>query len=176
LVKRNVLYVVVACTCSTLGAERASGPDRVGFPAEYAEQFEVLRTVSMKEKLQVGTVYGNEAAASITRARALAYPNGSVIVMEWRAALEDSAGQPLLGPSGDLRKGDVVRLDVMRRERGFGEAYGKDRAGDWEFASYGPGGAALTPPADPAACARCHKGAGAAKDFVFRGRFEAPKQ
>lgn len=60
--------------------------------------------------------------------------------MEWRTALKDAAGQPILDGHGRLQKGGVVRLDVMRRERGYGESYGSDRTGEWEYASYRPDG------------------------------------
>jgi hypothetical protein len=168
------LSSVAVCACAVLEGVSSAQPspraDRVGFPKGYEQQFEKLRTMSANERLQVGTVYANKAAASPTSLDALPYPNGSIIVMEWRAARKDAAGKPLLDPNGGFQQGDVVRFDVMRREAGWGAAYGADRAGEWEFASYGPAGAALDPPADPAACARCHKQA-AARDFVFRGRF-----
>ena len=48
---------------------------------------------------------------------------GAVLVMEWRK---------------DNKDGDIVRLDVMRKERGYGAAYGADKNGDWEYASYSP--------------------------------------
>jgi hypothetical protein len=68
-------------------------------------------------------------------------------------------------------KGEVVRLDVMRREAGYGAAYGDKRAGEWEFASYKPDGSPIEPKIDAAACAACHAKPGVARDFVFRGRF-----
>jgi hypothetical protein len=41
------------------------------------------------------------------------------------------------------------------------------RSGQWEFAGYHADGTYSTPPAKTAACAQCHRKAGAAKDFVF---------
>src|SRR5262245_9866759 len=103
--------------------------DRVGFPNNYREEFEVLRAVNRSEKGQVVTVYGNREAASITSAGQLPYPFGSIIVMETAAALKDKDGKPLLDDSGIFRRDNVVGLHVMRRQKDFGEAYGKNRTG-----------------------------------------------
>jgi hypothetical protein len=148
----------------------APAEDRVGFPQNYAKAFEVLRTVERLEKQQVVTVFGNERAASVRRADDLPYPYGSVIVMETAGALKDERGKPRLDNEGHLRKGDVVGLHVMRREKGFGEAYGKNRTGDWEYVEYRPDGTHLTPPNKSFACAECHVKAGRDRDFVYRGR------
>ena len=50
-------------------------------------------------------------------------------------------------PKGKVREGDVDHVDVMRREKGFGEAYGKNRTAEWEFAGYRPDGSYTTSPA-----------------------------
>ena len=144
--------------------------DRVGFPKDYAKTFEVLRTVERPEKQQVVTVFGNERAASVRRIEDLPYPYGSVIVMETAGALKGEQGKPRLDDKGRVRKGDVVGLHVMRREKGFGEAYGKNRTGDWEYVEYRPDGTYITPPRKSFACAECHVKAGRDRDFVYRGR------
>ena len=48
----------------------------------------------------------------------------------------------------------------MRREKGFGGAYGKNRTGDWEFVEYRPYGSTITPPRKSFVCAECHVKAG----------------
>ena len=58
----------------------------------------------------------------------------------------------------------------MRREAGYGEAYGANRAGEWEFASYLVDGSTRLSSAQGASCAGCHQKAGADKDFVYRIR------
>ncbi|HEV3026036.1 MAG TPA: glycosyl hydrolase family 18 protein, partial [Planctomycetota bacterium] len=136
--------------------------DRVGFPKDYEKVFEVLRTVERPEKQQVVTVFGNDRAASVRGAGDLPYPYGSVIVMETAGAMKDDQGK--------LHKGDVVGLHVMRREKGFGEAYGKSRTGEWEYVEYRADGTYITPPRKSFACAECHVKAGAERDFVYRGR------
>jgi len=154
-------------------AEPESAPtiDRVGFPKDYSTTFQVLRTFTRNEEPKILTVYANAAAASVTDTAQLPYPHGSVFVFEYANSLKDSAGNPMLDAQGGVRKGEVEHTDVMRREKGFGEAYGKHRTGEWEYAGYRPDGSYTTPPAKSASCATCHLKAGSTKDFVFRGRF-----
>jgi Cytochrome P460 len=151
----------------------APSADRVGFPKGYHEEFTVLRRVNRKEKNQVVTVYGNEPAATIQRAADLPYPYGSVIVMETAGARTDAQGKPLVGAEGYFRTDKVVGLHVMRREKGFGEAYGKNRTGEWEYVEYRPDESYITPPQKSFACAACHLKAGQERDFVYRGRLGA---
>ncbi len=148
----------------------ASEADRVGFPQNYSKTFEVLRTVEKPEKHQVVTVFGNEQAATVRRVDDLPYPYGSVIVMETAGTLKDEQGKPRLDDAGHLRKGDIAGLHVMRREKGFGEAYGKNRTGEWEYVEYRADGSHLTPPKKSFACAECHVKAGKERDFVYRGQ------
>ncbi len=122
------------------------------------------------EKQQIVTVFGNQRTASVHKAGDLPYPYGSVIVMETAGALKDEEGKPRAGESGQIPKGDVVGLHVMRREQGFGAAYGNNRTDEWEYVEYRPDGTYLTPPARSFACAECHVKAGQDRNFVYRGR------
>jgi Cytochrome P460 len=149
--------------------------DRVGFPRDYRETFTILRRVNREEKQQVVTVYGNQEAASVERADQLPYPYGSIIVMETASALKDAGGKPRIDGEGHYRAGQVSGLHVMRREKGFGEAYGKNRTGEWEYVEYRPDESYITPPKRSFACAECHVKAGADHDFVYRGRFPEKK-
>jgi hypothetical protein len=151
--------------------ESAPTIDRVGFQKDYSTTFQVLRTFTRNEEPKIITVYANAAAASVTDTAQLPYPYGSVLVFEYASSLKDSAGNPMLDAQGGVRKGEVDHADVMRREKGFGEAYGKHRTGEWEYAGYRPDGSYTTPPAKSASCATCHVKAGSTKDFVFRGKF-----
>jgi uncharacterized protein (TIGR02246 family) len=154
-------------------AELAPAPapkvDRVGFPKDYRTTFKLLGVPARTNTSpsMVLTAYGNDLAASITNAAQLPYPDGSVMAMEFAEALKDSEGKPLLDANGQLQKGKVDHVDVMRRGEGFGEAYGSNRSGPWEFAGYRPDGTYSTPPTKTASCAQCHQKVGAAKDFVF---------
>ncbi len=151
------------------GAAPAAGPtvDRVGFPKNYRDDFAMLAPPRLNQQGLVQTAYGNERAAEAEAGAAQRYPNGSVFVMEFAAAVRDEGGQPRLDPAGNPRRGDIHHIDTMRREAGFGEAYGKNRAGEWEFARFKPDGSLGIPPAKSAFCAECHMKAGAARDFVF---------
>jgi hypothetical protein len=165
--------LLVAGIAVIAGHVQAADPaDRVGFPAGYTS-YAVLRTANITQRTLLGTIYGNAPAASIGDVATLPYPNGSVIVMEWATPLKAADGTPIAGADGLWKKGDVVRIDVMRREAGYGAAYGERRAGEWEFASYRADGKAVEPAIDAAACAACHRQPGTARDFVFRGRFPA---
>ena len=157
-----------------LRAQEAFGPatDRVGLP-KYAGDYQVLRTFGAQQDTRVLTVYANGKAASMTDLAKLPYPYGSIIVVEYRHVVKDGAGAPERDAQGQLRGGEIFRIDVMRREKGFGEAYRSERTGEWEFASYRPDGTYLTAPERSSTCATCHLKAGTARDFVFRGRFPA---
>ncbi len=172
--------VLAALLLTGLAAARAQdknanafGPatDRVGLP-KYADGYTVLRTFSTPQD-KVMTVYGNERAAALTDLAAVPYPYGSIIVFERRNPLKDAAGAMLRDDKGQLRGGDIFQIDVMRREKGFGESYRDVRTGEWEYASYRPDGTVLTPPDRTSTCAACHIKAGTARDFVYRGRFPA---
>ncbi len=56
----------------------------------------------------------------------------------------------------------------MRKERGFGEAYGANRNGEWEYVAYRPDGSYRTEPKNTFSCAICHLQAGALTDWTMR--------
>jgi hypothetical protein len=62
----------------------------------------------------------------------------------------------LRASDGNSQRGPVFRVDVMRREPGFGEAYGKNRTGEWEYVSYQVDRSFWTPPAQTASSAAYH--------------------
>ncbi len=145
--------------------------DRVGFPHGYLS-FQVLRSVVKPEKAQRVTVYGNQLAASVAQISKLPYPYGSVLVMETASLVKDSNGKVVLDEKANPRQGTVQGLHVMRKQPGFGEAYGKNRTGEWEYVEYRADGSFITPPQKSFACAECHLKAAETRDFVYRGRFE----
>lgn len=151
----------------------SSAGDRVGFPRDYRTALKLLSVDVKDNEPSIMTAYGNDRATSVTAASALPYPYGTVIAMEFAHGSRDGEGQLLYDSNGAPLKADVARIDVMRRERGYGEGYGESRAGEWEFASYRPDGSTLVAPANAAACAACHLKAGAEHDFVHRIRVPA---
>jgi len=145
--------------------------DRVGFPTAYAEQFTVLRTTTDVANAKRVTIYGNPQAASVTVPAARPYPNGAIIVMETTSLKKGPDGKVLADDAGNYLQDLVLGLHVMRRGAGWGEAYGPNRSGEWEFAEYHADGTHITPPRKTASCAECHIKAGPAKDYVFKARF-----
>ncbi len=173
------LFVALVIASSLLASETAKetkpNPERVPFPKDYQNFFQEIRASNKTAQTQLGTIYANAPAASVKELVKLPYPDGSVIVMEWAEPVKDAKGELLLDANGNWRKGPVVRVDVMRREKGFGVEYGDKRAGEWEFASYRPDGSLLPSAQSPSACAACHVKA-AERDYVFRGRFPVIEQ
>jgi hypothetical protein len=156
--------------CAIPQGEAAAAPDRVGFPAGYATNLRLLGVQQQEKSPEVMTTYGNDLAAAVTREEQLPFPDGAIIVMEFANAKKDSQGRYLRDAAGQFVKGDLIRVDVMRRGPDFGAMYGESRAGEWEFASYNPDGTTRIPPDKAASCAACHRKVGAGKDFVHRLR------
>lgn len=150
---------------------RADAPaDRVGFPADYTRTLRQVSDTVFLERSGLTTVFANELAASAPGFSQARYPDGSVIMMEFANPQRDGEGELLRDRDGTPLKGEIVRIDVMRRGEGFGAVYGENRAGEWEFASYKPDGSRIAAADQTAHCAGCHRNAGADKDFVFRTR------
>lgn len=157
---------------SSDGSPAATAPatDRVGFPKDYRTRFKVLGVIVKEQALRVSTVYGNEQAATVTSRDKLPYPEGSILLVEFSDALRDANNQVVRDANGALQRGTVDHVDVMKRGKGFGEAYGANRSGEWEYAGYRLDGSYTTPPEKSGQCAACHRTAGAENDFVFRMR------
>jgi len=176
--KRTLMVLGGGLALSLFASELETKPapevDRVGFPGDYPARYRILRTVVRNKEAKIVTVYENEQAASVTNAVQLPYPYGSVIVMETSDTAKDSEGKPVLDGKGELKRDKVTGLHVMRREKGFGEAYGTNRTGEWEYVEYRPDGTYITPPAKSFACAECHVKAGVGRDFVYKGRLAGP--
>lgn len=144
--------------------------DRIGFPTDYQNRLNVLYVFDRPDNKQVRTVYANDAASSVKFGQQFNYPYGSILVMETWRALQDANGNPIPDESGRFQKDPraVPTLFVMRKERGFGEAYEQNRTGEWEYVAYRLDGTHQTAPRNSANCAICHKQAGQGKDWVFR--------
>jgi hypothetical protein len=173
-------WLVTACKAMCVVAALLLGPaassepltstpanDRVGFPKDYRTRFKVLGVIVKEEGLRVSTVYGNELAAAVTSREKLPFPEGSIILVEFGYALRDENEQVVRDANGAMKMA-VERVDVMKRGKDFGEAYGAGRAGEWEFAGYRLDGSYTTPPEKSVQCAACHRKAGPENDFVFR--------
>jgi hypothetical protein len=166
------ITLVSALLAAEVGKDNASDQGRVPFPKNYQTAFQEIRASNKTGQTLLGTIYASPSAAAIKELPQLPYPNGSVVIMEWAQPVKGANGELLTEANGNWKKGAVTRVDVMRREKDFGAAYGEKRAGEWEFASYTADGTPFSPAPDYAACAECHAKA-APRDFVFRGRFPA---
>lgn len=147
----------------------APAVDRVLFPAGY-DKWNLLYVLDRQDTRRILVTYANEAALSVRFGQQGAYPYGSIIAQEtWRAVL-DPAGNPILDENGRFQKDPATQpaLVVMRKERGFGEAYKQIRNGEWEYMGYRADGTPSTMPANTGICANCHLQAGQGKDWVMR--------
>jgi hypothetical protein len=173
--KNKVIVMASLLASAILAGEPPDPPessvDRVGFPQDYATKYHVIRTTNKTSEKKVVTVFANDLAASVTNATQRPYPYGSIIVMETAAARKDAQGKPLVDEKGAFQRDRVLGLHVMRREKGFGQSYGTNQSGEWEYVEYRPDASWITPPEKSASCANCHIKAGAERDFVYRGKF-----
>jgi hypothetical protein len=137
---------------------------------DYATSLRRVGDALFDEKFGVTTVFVNELAGSVAGFSQERYPDGSLIVMEFAEPQRDGEGELMRDARGQPLKAKVQYLAVMRRVAGFGDVYGAERAGEWEFSTYRPDGSALMAPEQAVNCASCHRKAGAERDFVYRLR------
>jgi hypothetical protein len=166
----KAMCVIGAVLLGHTASSDLAATDRVGFPKDYQTRFKVLGVIIKEQALRVSTVYGNDKAAAVTSREQLPFPEGSIIVVEFSDALRDANNQVVRDASGAPKAGAVDHIDVMKRGKGFGEAYGANRSGEWEYAGYRLDGSYTTTPEKSVQCAACHRTAGPENDFVFRMR------
>jgi hypothetical protein len=167
LLATRVLCILGAVLLANIASSEPPAADRVGFPKDYRTQFKVLGVTVRAEAPEVLTAYGNEQAASVSSRAGLPFPEGSIVLMEFSYAARDANNQVQRDENGDVKKGEVEHVDVMKRGKGFGEKYGENRSGEWEYAGYKLDGTYTTTPEESVRCAACHRGAGPENDFVF---------
>jgi plastocyanin len=144
----------------------APSEDRVGFPTDYQENFKIVYIYDRQDNRQVRVICGNDIAASAKQGEP--FPYGSILVMEtWRAKL-DADGKVVKDSNDHFLRESLSGIFVMRKEKGFGEAYQDLRTGEWEYVAFRPDGSYSSPPQNTANCAACHLGSNEAKDWVFR--------
>jgi ketosteroid isomerase-like protein len=150
----------------------ASAPsvNRAGLPANYRSEWAALGAAFNEGNSEITATYANAAAGSVERASQLPYPEGAEFLMEFASARRDGEGQLMRDPTGQVLKGEILHIDVMRKGRAEGANTSDVHAGGWDFASYRPDGSVAVAPSDAAHCASCHRNAGAEQDFVFRQR------
>ena len=140
--------------------------DRVGFPSGYSSTFKKMLTFDRPDNGQIRVVWANDIAAGTPFWER--YPHGSVLLFEAWNAKRDAAGALVYDENGRLIQGTLATVFVKRKAVGFGEAYGPNRNGEWEYVSYRPDGTVVTPSSASASCAICHLQAGPQNDWTFR--------
>lgn len=140
--------------------------DRVGFPQGYQQTFTKLLQFDRSDNGQIRVIYGNALAANTRWWEP--YPYGAVLLFESWGSQRDAQNNLVYDGNGRLIPTALTTLFVQRKERGFGEAYGPNRNGEWEYMSYRPDGTAANAPTTTGACAVCHVLAGPQNDYIFR--------
>lgn len=163
-------YTFIALSMLLISPVILGAGEPAGFPRDYATAMRRLSDTVYNERSGLTTVFANDLAASAVVGSSQHYPDGAVILMEFAQPQRDGKGELLRDERGALLKGAIDHIDVMRRGPGLGAAYGAERAGEWEFASYHSDGSVRVAFDKAVQCAACHRKAGADKDFVFRTR------
>jgi hypothetical protein len=141
---------------AALALPAAAGPERIAWPADFADAFILYLQVDRHDRNRVRFMYVNpEADAQARGGEPL--PDGTVLIMADRDAALDGAGKPVLGPDGRfVATGDFTNVFVMEKRAGWGEDQPADmRNGDWDYAWFQPDGT-LKPDAQYGGCFACH--------------------
>ena len=134
-------------------------------PADYKSWPKFLSAVQRPDAKQVREIYMNTTAKSATAAGG--FPDGTVFVMENYAAKAKPDGTLEIGADGKLVKGDLLRVFVMGKNKGWGEDVNPPelRNGKWIYTSFLADG--QKGPESLATCRACHLPL-VSKDFVHR--------
>jgi len=140
--------------------------DRVGFPEDYQTKFKFAYVFDRQDAKSVSYICFNDVAATTKQGQP--FPYGSVIVFEsWRPK-QNAQGILIKDANGHMIRESLNAIFVMRKERGFGEAYQANRTGEWEYIAYRPDKSFQTPPQGTGTCAACHTASNQDRDFTFR--------
>ena len=147
LVDRIAIGSLILATAASSALAQAPTEDRVGFPEGY-QNWTVLYTLDRSDNKQLRTIYANDKASSVVDGSQGNYPYSSVVVLETWAALKDADGNAVLDSRGRYQRDPAATptVNTMRKERGFGVAYGANRNGEWEYVGYTPARAFSTAP------------------------------
>lgn len=152
-----VLIVAAAVTAS-------SGPKdgELALP-DYKSWPKFLSNVQRPDVKQVREIYINPIGTKTQHGQP--FPDGTVFVMELYKAKGE--GDKLeTGADGKLVKGDLAKVFVMGKDKGWGSDVPDNlKNGTWVFSAYGPDGKPLAE--DFTKCRACHAPL-AQKDFVHR--------
>lgn len=164
--RKSLILPAAVGLSALLAGSTLAGPDRVAYPAGYAQNFIVYNMVDRPDRNIVRFMYVSPDSHAEAVGGAPA-PDGTILIMEDRPAALDADGNPLTGPDGRLVPSqEVTNVFVMEKQPGWGDAYPPDvRNGDWDYAWYLADGSPR-PEASFDGCFSCHMNRDAA-DFTF---------
>lgn len=144
---------VAAAPLPTPTLRPAPATDNVGFPKDW-ETFTHVGSFDRGPAGLVRVICFNDAAMQAKPGGP--FPYGSVIaLLTWRAKAE-APGKFALDENGHLIRESLLRVEAMRKEKGFGAAYKEFASGEWEYGSYNPDGSTAIPSQATGSCAACH--------------------
>lgn len=162
----SAMVLIPTSVGHTQAGDPAPQTDRVGFPEGYETFYTPFFVFDRPDNRQIRVVFANKAASRAKPGEP--FPYGSILVMETYRARTDSAGNVVRDEAGRFVRDTLNAIFVMRKEKGFGEAYQRNRTGEWEYVAFRPDRSYNTPPQNSASCANCHLMAGVGRDWVFR--------
>jgi hypothetical protein len=156
--------VAFVAGCSVAPVTLPLNDGELAMPADYRSWPKFLSAVQRPDAKQVREIYMNSTGAAATTTRG--FGNGTVFVMENYAAAANPDGTLKTGADGKLVKGDLLRVFVMGKGEGWGQAAIEPlRNGNWIYTSYLAN--AQKGPEDLSTCRACHVPL-KDKDFVHR--------
>jgi hypothetical protein len=169
----TLLVSVVALVASCVQAPTASvvtakvfKDGEMAVPADYKSWPTYLSEVQRPDIKQIRELYINPIGAKSVKGEP--FPDGTVSVMELYKAKEGADGALIKSVDGKLVKGDMLKVFVMAKGKGWGESAPAGlKNGDWVYSAYLADGKTAAP--DPAvSCRGCHLPLGESKDWVHR--------
>jgi hypothetical protein len=150
----------------TLSGYAMAGPERVSLPQNYRDSLIRYLEVDRPDRKIVRFMYVNPEASAVARPGEN-LPEGTVLIMEDRAAELDASGAPKRTVDGRMVATDkVLTLFVMEKRKGWGADYPADkRNGDWDYATFNGDGTRRAD-AKHDGCFACHKNR-SQRDFTF---------
>jgi hemoglobin len=126
------------------------------FPEGYETSFtNYLVTSFPAPRNQLRRYFANETALAAARADQ-PLPDGSYLLIEIYGVVPGPDGQPTRGADGEFVPGDLISINVMSREAGWGDAVpALLRNENWNYASFRPDRTVNTG-ANQATCLACH--------------------
>ncbi|MEY2855397.1 MAG: hypothetical protein RL030_2529 [Pseudomonadota bacterium] len=137
----------------------------IAVPGDYKSWPKFLSAVQRPDAKQVREIYMNPVAKGGTPAAG--FPNGTIFVMENWAVQTNADGTLKTGADGKLVKGDLLKVFVMAKNRGWAADYTpvELRNGNWIYSAWLPNGAKSSD--STLGCRACHAPL-TSKDFVHR--------